>query len=373
MGWLVRMRVLISAIVAVPCLILLLPAFAAAGALWLFASSVRALGRLLEPSYVPWPELMEFDGTLGWRPRSNVDARYLAEGDDVFRAVTDHEGWPGTHALDDSSVVVIGDSFAFGYGVDAGRSFADLNPRIAIKAIGAPGYSMVQSVLLMEQFGHRLAEKLVVWFVCLENDLQDNLLPNMRRYRAPFVRRSHVNGEWEIVTDHVSREAWECSDWRVIQRTLPNLCVPGPLADRTFSGADYLIGRAAANCRRIGARLVLVTIPVTSQLTANGHATLARLSGNPGLTDARLPDRRIAESCDRYGVPLVSGIDHLSARDYKRLEGLHWTGRGHRRMADLLGRLYESFTSDALAAPESSGPAAPEQRFATHERARVQA
>ncbi len=34
--------------------------------------------------------------------------------------------------------------------IDTGSSFADLNPKLAIKGVGAPGYSMVQSVLLME-------------------------------------------------------------------------------------------------------------------------------------------------------------------------------------------------------------------------------
>ena len=82
---------------------------------------------------MPWTEIMTFDQQLGWRPRPDLDAHYLADRDDVFRVVTDHEGWPGTRSLDESAVVVIGDSFAFGYGVDAGKSFADLNPGLAIK------------------------------------------------------------------------------------------------------------------------------------------------------------------------------------------------------------------------------------------------
>jgi hypothetical protein len=230
---------------------------------------------------------------------------------------------------------------------------------------------MVHSVLLMEQFGRRLAGKLVVWFVCLENDLQDNLLPNMRRYRAPFVRRSR-SGEWEIVSRHVSRDAWECSDWRTIQRTLPNLCAPGALADRTFSAADYLIGRAASCCHGAGARLVLIAIPDRIQLTHEGSATLSRLSGNPELTDPRLPDRRIEESCERNGVIFVSGMDHLSAHDYKRLEGLHWNARGHRRIAKLLGRLHTSFMSGALETKKASVDQTAERPFATAERVRAQ-
>jgi hypothetical protein len=267
--------------------------------------------------------------------------------------VTDKEGWPGTRSLDDSAVVVIGDSFAFGYGVDTGRSFADLNPKLAIKGVGAPGYSMVQSVLLMEEFAERLAGKLVVLFVCLENDIEDNLAPAMGVYRSPFVRLSGQHGEWGIVQEHVGPSPWQCSVFggkRLFngKRLLPHLCVPGAIADRAYAACDYLIGRGSAACSRVGAQLVLVTIPDPTQLTGEGHATLAALSGSPDGCDADLPDKRIAESCKRHGVPFIVGKDHLSAADYKAIEGLHWNARGHRKMADVIGRAYESFAAGTL-------------------------
>ena len=101
----------------------------------LFASCVQAIGRLLEPQFVPWTELMAFDPELGWRPRPDLDAHYLAQTGMTCSAwsPTGTAG-RGHGSLDESAVVVIGDSFAFGYGVDAGKSFADLNPRLTIKA-----------------------------------------------------------------------------------------------------------------------------------------------------------------------------------------------------------------------------------------------
>jgi hypothetical protein len=339
-------RLLITAVTAVVSWVLLLPVFVVAGLAWLFATCVRAVGRLIEPRFVPWTEMMTFDPHLGWKPRPNLNVNYLAQGDDVFHVVTDREGWPGMRPLDDSAVVVIGDSFAFGYGIDAGKSFADLNPNVAIKGVGAPGYSMVQSVLLMEQFAERLSGKLVVWFICLENDLEDNLSPAMGVYRSPFVRPSRQGAAWEIAQDHIGPAEWRCSVWGG-KRLLPYFCVPGPLADRTYTGCDYLIGRASTACRRVGAQLVLVTIPDPSQLTAEGLAKLATLSGSPDSFDGDLPDKRFAECCTRHGIPIVIGKDHLSAPDYKPLEGLHWNPRGHRRMSDVIGRVYESYKAGA--------------------------
>ncbi len=110
-------RLLIAAVMAVLCLILLLPVFVVAGALLLFASCVRAIGRLLEPSFVPWTELMTFDRDAGVAAAAQTSTRIIwPQRDDMFRVVTDREGWPGTRSLDESAVVVIGDSFAFGYG-----------------------------------------------------------------------------------------------------------------------------------------------------------------------------------------------------------------------------------------------------------------
>jgi hypothetical protein len=128
----------IAAIAAMPALVLLLPILAVAAVLLLFVSLVRWVGRLLEPRFLAWPELVEFDRVLGWKPRRNLDTHYLAELDDVFRIVTDDEGWPGRRSIEDSDVVVVGDSFVFGYGVDTKDSFAEVKPSLKVKAIGAP-------------------------------------------------------------------------------------------------------------------------------------------------------------------------------------------------------------------------------------------
>jgi hypothetical protein len=349
-------RALLAAVLAIATWIALMPVFLATAVLWLFASGVRSLARLMEPRFVPWTELLTFDRELGWRPRPNLDAHYLAQADDVHHVVTDREGWQGARSLDDSAVVVVGDSFAFGYGVDAGRTFADLNPKLTIKGVGAPGYSMVQSVLLIEQLAERLSGKLVVWFICLENDLEDNLAPAMNIYRAPFVRTtgcrrerigadgaagSNGPGAWEIVQTHVASSPWRSSV--LMQRLLPHLCVPGAVADRAYAACDYLIERAARACSRIGAQLALITIPDPTQLTEEGRQKLVRLSGQAARFDENLPDTRLAESCARYGVTFVAGKDHLSARDYKPIEALHWNPRGHRRMSEVIGRVYESY------------------------------
>jgi hypothetical protein len=340
-------RNLIVSIAIVPCLILLAPAVLVIALVLAFASAVRAIARHLEPAYIQWTDLIEFDRHLGWRPRPGLDSHYLAVHDDVYGIVTDSEGWPGVNRLDEADVVVVGDSFAFGYGIDTNRSFAALTPGLSVKAIGAPGYSMVHGVRLMEQLGERLRGKLIVWFAFLENDLQDNLAPEMTGYRAPFVRYNQARQSWEIVDQHVAPGKWDCS-YQASRRLFSSFCVPSPVAERAYAASDFLIERARRACDRAGARLVVLTIPHPMQLTSRGRQEMATLSGAPASCDPDLPDRRFAESCRRHGVPLVMGIQHLSRADYKRREGIHWNQAGHRRIAHLLKQLYESFVSQRL-------------------------
>jgi hypothetical protein len=340
------LRLVIALAAGIPTLLLLLAAFLVLGVLRFFVACVRGVAGSLEPRYVPWKELIIYDSHLGWKPRARVDANYLADRDDVYRLLTDEEGWPGTHSIEESPVVAIGDSFAFGYGVDTAKSFACVKPELRIKAIGAPGYSMVQSLMLTEQLAPRLAGKLVVWLVCLENDLEDNLSPSRFGYRSPFVRPGRVHGHWELVNEHVSPQPWRCTVWSDL--LFPHVCVPGLLADRVYAASDHIIRRASTCCDRVGAQFLVFTIPTPTQLTDQGRAALASLSGHPDKFDAYLPDRRLRESCERYGVSFAAGLDYLCGSDYKRFEGIHWNEQGHRRMARVLGQLYGSIMSGEL-------------------------
>jgi len=351
------LRFLIAFAAGIATLLLLLPALLVVIALRVFVACVRGVARLLEPRYIPWKELIVYDSHLGWKPQAHVDANYLADRDDVYRLVTDADGWPGTHTIEQSPIIAIGDSFAFGYGVDTANSFACVKPDLPIKAIGAPGYSMVQSLMLTERLAPRLGGKLVVWLVCLENDLEDNLSPSRFGYRSPFVRPAHANGQWELVSDHVSPEPWRCTVWSDL--LFPHLCVSGPLADRVFAASDYIIRRASACCDRVGAQLLLFTIPMPMQLTDRGRTKLASQSLQPDDFDPHLSDRRIRESCQRFDVSFAAGLEHLSGSDYKPLEGIHWNERGHRRMAEVLGYLYGAMRSGALNTMKSPSSVAP--------------
>ena len=85
---------------------------------WIVALLTRMLKPWISPRVVQWTELIQFDPMVGWKPKPGISAVCEAPEADVFHVETDQEGWRGPASLDESQVVVFGDSFAFGYAVD---------------------------------------------------------------------------------------------------------------------------------------------------------------------------------------------------------------------------------------------------------------
>jgi hypothetical protein len=111
-----KLRFMLGAFGAlIGCLLVAPVAFAAlvfAG----FAALTRVFVRIFEPRFERWDELIEFEPHVGWKPRANVRSHHLAE--DVYQVATDADGWRGSSSVVDSQVVVFGDSFAWGHGID---------------------------------------------------------------------------------------------------------------------------------------------------------------------------------------------------------------------------------------------------------------
>ena len=320
----------IALLAALPVLILALP-------LGLVSVLTRVFLKLLQPLVVRWPELFEFHPRLGWKAKPNFHAYCLEERDDVFEVVTGADGWAGSRTIAESQVVVFGDSHAFGYGVDNSRAFFHV-AEVAIKAVGAPGYNMVQEVLLMEELGPSLRGKVVVWFVYYGNDLYDNLAPEMNGYRAPFATET-ADGRWRIETSHVTASKWSASlgrQGRQMARIPEKFFKKSFLGDRAFSACEFLIGKGKDICRHAGAELVVMTIPIALMLESSPSIHGKRI-------DVEYPDQRIREICNELHVDLICLKDLLRRTDYKPYDE-HWSERGHRAVARAIDHMYKEKT-----------------------------
>lgn len=321
-------------LVALPALVVALP-FVLVGA------AARATSSLLDRTASDWHELIRYEPGIGWMPRAGIDTHHLDLNGDVYRLRTDGDGWRRTGgSIAEADVVVVGDSFAYGNAVDDEDFFANTVAEPRIKALGAPGYDMVQELLLLRRHSGELGGKLVVWLVYPGNDLPDNLRPHMSRYRAPFVRE---DGEaWEIVTDHVSPEEWTFPTRRPNFEAYVEICSPGTfLSRRAISACEWLLGRGRELCESANARLAVVTVPdLSDQVRGQIRGVLEE---NPRAAERYEPDyvdRRFSEICAELDVPFVALADHLTGEDYRRRD-VHWNRRGNRRVARVLADLHE--------------------------------
>jgi hypothetical protein len=343
-------RLLLATLAAFLGMLVMAPLVVLALPFWVFAATTRALVRRLEPHWLPAKTFTEFEPEVGWKSTANVDAYHCV--DDVFHVTTDAEGWRGQATIEESDLVVFGDSFAWGYGIDDAHFFANLVPGRRVKAIGAMGYNLAQECLWLERLSPRLSGKLVVWFVYLANDLIDNLLPHKQGRRMPFLRQVDGTGDWEIVTSHVNPSKWLYTGTygRIYYDTLVEYCTPRAQPRREYAACESVLRRGKKVCEAVGARLVVVSIPDKTQLSAAGRELLLTRGGDAQTFDADLPDQAIGAVCAGLAIPFVAAKQHFDAHHYKDVD-VHWNEAGHRRMAELLSGLADRYGSKTAHLP----------------------
>jgi hypothetical protein len=335
-------RIIVALIAALAGGMLALPIAIIAIPFWAMALMMRQCSRRWLPSATSWEGVIEFNQHAGWKPKPNLDA-FCSFAAGTFHVKTDAHGWRGEGDIGQCDVLVLGDSVAFGFGVnDEDAFFSRVDSGAYVKAVGAPGYNMVQEVLWLEQLRSELKGKLVVWFICLGNDLYDNLIPNLYHYRMPFVRKQNTSERWEIVTGHVKKSPWPFNSENNtrLRDKWEATFTDRVLGQRAYSACEFLIHRGRDLCRENGADLVLMTVPIMNQLDQLHWKNAFLAFGGGQNFDPGLPDRKIGEICERLAVRFLAGRDYLEMRDHIEGDG-HWNEIGHTRIAHLLLSLHK--------------------------------
>jgi hypothetical protein len=284
-----------------------------------------------------WDELLQYDPEVGWKPQPNVNASYVDRCGDKCSIITDRDGWINDITMEEADIVVFGDSFAFGYGMEFQNSYIKATEKLKIKSLAAPGYNMVQEFLLMKKIAGQLHGKLVVWFVCLENDIYDNMMPYTDQlYRNPFISKNNGIKDWGIVTRHLQIGNQKYGKFkREYKRFYAKLFEQTDYSDTVFSGVNYLLKMASRLSNESGFKLVVLTIPKKFEFSARWPSPVLKYLQSSEKFNSDNIDGYFTKYCDELGLKYVSLRDHLNESDYKRYDS-HWNERGNRKVASLL-------------------------------------
>jgi len=321
-------------------------------------STVLALGtteaalRVLDwPSSDPvWRE----SATTGFGFAPNLKYRHIQPEYDVAFATN-------SHGLRDDEIaaqvgpriLLLGDSFTCGYGVERSEMFADLvEQRLGCEIVNAAvgGFETVHQLRFVQTEGRDLSPDLVVLAMYLGNDVTGNrewtrdgdgrlvrvdgrpaLNPPRELKLLSLAKRS----VWLRRAFHAGRQAWTgplaLSEWHP-DRGYLRLCAA---AADSHAQADWeetgrLIKELRDEVAAQGARLLVMTIPTRIDVEAAVRERWKQAHADEAaLLDFARPSRQASEMLDALGVAHLSLLEPLRAEQARHDAPLYYPHDGH--------------------------------------------
>jgi hypothetical protein len=148
----------------------------------IYVAKIAKQGKLFEP-----------DEQLGWIPLPNLTLERINPDGEPWRIVTDDRSvrGPSTWQPGKTRVLMVGDSFVFGEGVDIEERFdtllAQAMPDLSIVNIGVMGYGPDQQLLRSRQWRDDLRKGDILMLVTYGNDFFDISKPRHSGRSKPWI------------------------------------------------------------------------------------------------------------------------------------------------------------------------------------------
>jgi hypothetical protein len=288
----------------------------------------------------------QYSSTCGWAGQPNVDRRFVTASFDVtvthdadgLRTCGLKHGIAGDIDYDGEVVWILGDSFAWGWGVGDEDTVAAVLNRIdksgrIFRSLGVPGYSSLQQCLALKdrlEAGER-PDRVVVHFV--GNDPLENLRIDGQRPPRPFY--DIENGEAKLRNYPVPTSSWSLSVW-----LKQNLLAYNYLHFYLTSAKRALRPGTAFDGEPTAPE------PTPEQLVGlrDAYRRMRDLCAEREVwlavaTEDRLWQPILRPICDALGVPLLDlsgpfkGVDRVT---YKLRGDHHYNERGYRLLAQAI-------------------------------------
>lgn len=318
-----------------------------------FLGSVIRYDPLLGWSLEPNSSLVSVDSQRGFRYRIDVGAHGLRD-----REV------PIEKPAGRKRVLILGDSFAFGVGLNNGERFSDLLGEmlpddVEVINAGVPGWGTDQEMLFYETTLRRLQPDVVVLEFTGQNDVVNNGLrsPLVEVGTKPrfvcagdslalelptppaklsvasrakrFLRKSRLllfvkrRFEMRDYQHHAVEDPRFVTHGYEANRHLSHWSVydvrGGEAIDGAWCVTERLLARLAADCRQDSADLVVFAIPCEVEVDEVWRAEMMQRTGVAAENmDFLLPYRRLAGICVSQGIEFRYPIDEFQSAKQKQ-------------------------------------------------------
>jgi hypothetical protein len=307
----------------------------------------------------------------------SIDVFTNSEG---FRTSSAREEYAKSHADDLFRIIVLGPSFAFGWGVDHEDSFAQIlqarllevgfgdGRRIEVINRGIPGLPAAHNLEWYRQVGRNYAPDLVIQF--MYGSMLPARPPNNYVDEDGFLRDKNVTARQRLVAQ-AKKSAVVFYTWMVYTRLRSESAESGATGTIEGAGRDLSVREAfdpesqevrdAAifydDLRRTvedsGARLLVFHFPLSYVVHSEDMARWRHL-GVRNVDQQIAYNDAFAQHLDREGYVCLNGtsdlVDHAestSARLYYWLD-VHWTPEGNSAAADSVAEYLQAHRDWAL-------------------------
>jgi len=295
---------------------------------------------------------MTIDPYLGWRNRSNVQNIHQTTENQVPVSIH-RKGFRGKEypytRTGHFRILVLGDSFVWGYGVEEKDRFTDrlenlFQEKAEVINAGVPGYGLDQSFLFLKEEGIHYRPDLVVAAFSMV-DLLDNVQRVNHGIPKPYFtvqhNTLHLQGLPLPPRGSPERKRFEqferlgvspFSEHRPFLRFLEQKTHLYPLIRKAFRIPEkeqdalglLLLEAMQEQCESIEASLVVLLIPLAHNVT----------------TSRSLRYRSFLTHIKKRGIAVVDPYEdlkklHATEKVYVKTHG-HWTAEGHRVVSDIL-------------------------------------
>lgn len=272
---------------------------------------VQGLGPTTNPAYVT------HDARLGWRYRAGARERHRTSEFDVEIAINAQgfrgPDWPARDGR--RRILVLGDSFAFGWGVEQNETFsarlAQLAPEWQVLNAAVSGYGTDQELLLLEELMPKVEPDLVIVTYCSNDRMESTSRAPYGRAKPYFARH-----DGELLLEGVPiEESWLVGHSylaRAIAKARAERARPDRVLDPNGEWALICDLYRAMRDRAHGAPILIVSSEDRLARFAAEEKAVHHLDVRPALS--------------RATEPVEFAIDR------------HWTAAGHALVAQELAR-----------------------------------